>query len=91
MGDATAFMLARAGATGALLRERAGRLLEPLLLGMLVVVPPQTRFEVRQKHGYEGSFASFMRVYLSGAGAFCGPGGRLAMPTWNHRGSCPAF
>jgi len=83
-GAATAFMLARAGATGALLRERAARLLKPLLLGMLVVVPPQTFFEVRQKHGYEGSFASFMRLYLSGADAFCGPGGCLAMPTWNH-------
>lgn len=83
-GAATAFMFARAGATGTLLRERAGRLLKPLLFGMLVVVPPQTYFEVRQKHGYEGGFASSMRLYLSGSDAFCGPGGCLAMPTWNH-------
>ncbi|MFN9772119.1 MAG: acyltransferase family protein [Burkholderiales bacterium] len=83
-GAVTAFMLARAGATGALLRERAGRLLRPLLFGMLVVVPPQSFFEVRQKHGYEGGFASFMRLYLGGADGFCGPGGCIAMPTWNH-------
>ena len=47
-GAATSFMLLRDGASGALLRLRARRLLIPLLFGMLVVVPPQSWLEVVQ-------------------------------------------
>ena len=83
-GAATSFMLARAGATGSLLGARALRLLVPLVFGMLVVVPPQSYFEVVQKFGYDGDYFAFMRLYLSGARDFCTNGHCLILPTWNH-------
>lgn len=84
-GAATSFMLARGGATGALLGARARRILLPLLFGMLVVVPPQSWLEVVHKLGYSGNYADFMRLYLGGYGGFCfAPGKCLVLPTWNH-------
>ena len=84
-GAATSFMLLRQGASGALLRLRARRLLIPLLFGMLVVVPPQSWLEVMQKLGFAGSYFDFMRLYLSGYQGFCLASGRcLISPTWNH-------
>ena len=86
-GAATGFMLQRAGASGTLLRSRAGRLLMPLLLGALAIVPPQSYFEVRERFGYAGSYLEFMTLYLSGGSPeFCAaPGQRcLILPTWNH-------
>ena len=66
------------------LRGRSKRLLLPLALGMLVIVPPQTYLEVVQKLGYGGSTLDFMLLYLSGYRGFC-PGGKcLVLPTWNH-------
>ena len=75
-GAATSFMLRRRGATGTLLRQRAHRLLLPLLFGMFVVVPPQSYFEVVQQAGYGGSYVEFMRLYLGGYHGFCGAGGK---------------
>jgi glucans biosynthesis protein C len=84
-GAATSFMLLRQGASGALVRLRARRLLIPLLFGMLVVVPPQSFLEVMQKLGYAGSYFDFTRLYLSGYQGFCFSAGRcLMLPTWNH-------
>jgi glucans biosynthesis protein C len=84
-GAATAFMLQRRGADGRLLRERASRLLWPLLFGMLVIVPPQAYVEVVQRLAYAGSFVDFMRLYLSGYRGFCRSSGAcLMLPTWNH-------
>jgi glucans biosynthesis protein C len=84
-GTATAFMLQRRGADGSMLRERASRLLWPLLFGVLVIVPPQAYVEVVQRHAYAGSFVDFMRLYLVGDRGFCRPGGAcLILPTWNH-------
>ncbi len=84
-GAATSCMLARGGATGALLRVRARRLLLPLLFGMLVVVPPQSYIEVVHKLGYAGDYLDFMGLYLRAYGAFCfAPGKCLILPTWNH-------
>ncbi len=84
-GAATSFMLLRDGASGALLRLRARRLLIPLLFGMLVVVPPQSWLEVVQKLDYRGDYFDFMRLYLSGYKDFCfAPGRCLILPTWNH-------
>ena len=84
-GAATSFMVLRQGASGALLRLRARRLLIPLVFGMLVVVPPQSWLEVMQKLGYAGSYFDFMRLYLSGYQGFCLASGRcLISPTWNH-------
>jgi len=87
-GAATALMLERFGGRppgGGWLRERAARLLLPLVLGMLLVVPPQSYFEVVQKGGYAGSYLDFMALYLTAYGGFCEPGGGcLVLPTWNH-------
>lgn len=83
-GAATAFMLGRKGAVASLLRARAARLLLPLVFGMLVIVPPQSYFEVVEKFGYHGSFADFMRLYLTGSRDFCTAGQCLILPTWNH-------
>lgn len=84
-GAATAFMLRARGATGAMLRARARRLLLPLLFGVLVVVPPQSWLEVSAKFGYGGSYLEFLRLYLGAYGGFCfAPGRCLVLPTWNH-------
>lgn len=91
-GMATALLLKRRqAAAGELaaptgwLRQRARRLLLPLVAGMLLVVPPQAWFEVRQFHAFGGSFADFLKLYYSAYGGFCAPGrGCLVLPTWNH-------
>lgn len=84
-GAASAFMLRKRGANGGLLRERAARLLWPLLFGALVIVPPQSYLEVVQRWSYAGSYFDFMRLYLSGYHGFCrADGACLVLPTWNH-------
>jgi glucans biosynthesis protein C len=81
-GVASSFMLARLGA-GRFLRQRSIRLLPPLLFGMLVIVPPQSYFEVVEKLAYQGSYLDFMRLYVTGYHGFC-QDGCLVLPTWNH-------
>ena len=81
-GVASSCMLAKLR-PGAFLRTRSWRLLVPLLFGMLVIVPPQSYFEVVEKLGYAGSYADFMRLYLRGYHGFC-KDGCLILPTWNH-------
>jgi glucans biosynthesis protein C len=89
-GLATSLMLQRrAGlgraAPGGWLRERARRLLLPLLAGMVLIVPPQSYFEVRQFHGYGGGYFEFLHLYFGGGANFCAPQrGCLILPTWNH-------
>lgn len=61
---------------------RSLRLLVPLAFGMLVVVPPQTFFQVAAQYGYAGSVAQFYPLYL-GHG-LCHAGQCLLTPTWNH-------
>jgi len=82
-GAATSFMLAR-GVDGAFVRGRSKRLLLPLLFGILVIVPPQSYFEVVQKLDYSGSYLDFLRLYFSGYDGFFPDGKRLILPTWNH-------
>ncbi|MFL6672941.1 MAG: acyltransferase family protein [Massilia sp.] len=81
-GVASSFMLARVGAAR-FARQRSWRLLVPLLFGMLVIVPPQSYFEVVEKVGYAGGYGDFMRLYLTGYRGFCRED-CLIMPTWNH-------
>lgn len=83
-GAVTALLLQRHGASGALLRSRAKRLLLPLLLGVVLVVPPQSWLEVRDRFGYGGSLIEFMALYLTGDARFVDARGRLILPTWNH-------
>jgi glucan biosynthesis protein C len=84
-GAATSFMLLRDGASARWFGTRSKRLLLPLLVGMAVIVPPQSYLEVVQQHGYAGGYLDFMRLYFSGHGGFCKAGaGCLILPTWNH-------
>ncbi|NRF66544.1 acyltransferase family protein [Aquincola sp. S2] len=81
-GAAMSMLLARRPA--GFVRERSKRLLLPLALGMLVIVPPQAYLEVVHKVNYGGSYLDFMRLYLSGYGGFCRNVDCLILPTWNH-------
>jgi glucan biosynthesis protein C len=81
-GVASGCMLARVTAVS-FVRGRSGRLLWPLLFGMLVIVPPQPYLEVVEKLGYDGGFVRFMGLYLRGYHGFC-QDGCLILPTWNH-------
>ncbi|SHG56733.1 acyltransferase family protein [Massilia sp. CF038] len=82
-GVASSFMLSKIGA-GRFVRQRSVRLLVPLIFGMLVIVPPQPYFEVIEKFAYQGSYADFMRLYLSAFHGFCKEQECLTLPTWNH-------
>lgn len=84
-GIATSCMLRGQGASAALLRQRVRRLGLPLLAGIALIVPPQAYFEVRQFHGYAGSWLEFLRLYFGADGRFCSvQRGCLVLPTWNH-------
>jgi glucan biosynthesis protein C len=66
------------------MRTRSRRLLLPLLFGMLVIVPPQSYFEVIEKFDYRGSYGDFWQLYLTRYKGFCAEGKCLILPTWNH-------
>lgn len=67
------------------LRARMRRLGLPLLVGVLLIVPPQSYWQVQQQMGYAGDYLDFMRLYLSGSKAFCQAASDcLILPTWNH-------
>lgn len=83
-GAATATLLARDGATGAALRQRSRRLLLPLLLGVALVVAPQSWLEVRDRFGYRGGLIDFLPLYWGFDSGFADARGRLLLPTWNH-------
>jgi glucans biosynthesis protein C len=82
-GAATCLMLQK-GATWALLRARSKFLLLPLLCGIVLIVPPQSYFEVVQKYGYDGSYLQFLGLYFTGYKNFCHNSHCLILPTWNH-------
>ncbi|WP_312550011.1 acyltransferase family protein [Massilia sp.] len=82
-GAAAAMSLRRLGGR-AFLRRRSLRLLLPLLFGMLVVVPPQSYFEVVEDLGFGGGYLRFMALYVQGYQDFCDGDGCLFLPTWNH-------
>jgi hypothetical protein len=62
---------------GQYVKERLHRLFMPLLLGVLVIVPPQTYFERLQKGQFEGSYLAFYPHVFNGFY----PEGNF---TWNH-------
>lgn len=82
-GAATHFILLRRSA-GQFARERSRRLLWPLLFAMLIVVPPQSYYEVIQKGGYSLDYLDFWLRYLKADHTFCKDGKCLDLPTWNH-------
>jgi surface polysaccharide O-acyltransferase-like enzyme len=82
-GAATACML-KAGASNGLMRQRSRQLLLPLLSGVLLIVPPQSYFEVVQKFNYSGGYGDFLALYFGHFNGFCDKGNCLILPTWNH-------
>jgi glucans biosynthesis protein C len=82
-GAAAAHML-HARSALSIVRHRSRQLLLPLLLGVVLIVPPQAYFEVVQKHAYLGSYADFLGLYFSHDRRFCIDGKCLILPTWNH-------
>jgi glucan biosynthesis protein C len=82
-GAASRFMLNKYNMTK-FIRQRSWRLLIPLLFGMLVIVPPQSYFEVVEKTSYNGNYLDFLQLYLSAYHGFCRDNSCLIMPTWNH-------
>jgi glucan biosynthesis protein C len=82
-GVATGYLLARQGSNN-FLGLRSTRLLIPLVFGVLVIVPPQSYFEVVEKFRYAGGLAEFYRLYITGFHGFCRGGDCLILPTWNH-------
>ena len=92
-GAATAFLLERQRRSAEVARRRPGflasrswRLLVPLVFGMLVIVPPQSYYEVVEQlpGGYHDGYLAFYGRYLTGYDGFCDADGCLDMPTWNH-------
>ena len=63
--------------------SRFNRLFWPLLFGMLVIVPPQSFFQITE-HGYHGGYGDFYIKYLTAYHGWCDAGGCLSVPTWNH-------
>jgi hypothetical protein len=82
-GAATRFMADKMQA-GALAGKRTLRLLVPLVFAMLVIVPPQSYYEVVEKIAYSDSYLAFWGRYLAADGSFCRDGDCLILPTWNH-------
>jgi hypothetical protein len=83
-GAATRFMTVKREPR-ALFAARAARLLPPIAFGMLIVVPPQSYFQMVQQWGYSGGFAEFyFGRYLGLPHSICENGYCLILPTWNH-------
>jgi surface polysaccharide O-acyltransferase-like enzyme len=78
-GVASRFLLGKLG-PAAFARDRATRLLPTIAFGMLVVVPPQTYFELLQRGRWAGGFVPFWTSHYLRADATFG----TPMPTWNH-------
>ncbi|HNV60536.1 MAG TPA: acyltransferase family protein [Rhodoferax sp.] len=66
------------------MRSRSRRLLLPLLCGVVLIVPPQSYFEVVEKFAFDGSYFDFLRLYFGHYKGFCANDKCLILPTWNH-------
>jgi glucan biosynthesis protein C len=83
-GAATRFMADKM-APGALAGLRTARLLPPLLLAMVLIVPPQSYYELVEKAPqFTDSYLTFWGKYLTASGHWCKDGECLITPTWNH-------
>lgn len=78
-GVAFAYLHDKAGSAWRFASERAGRLFPVIVFGMLVVVMPQTYFQLREMGEIEPGILAFWPRYITGweiAG--------IEVPTWNH-------
>lgn len=87
-GAATRFMADKMK-TGAFLSLRMGRLWPPLLLGVFVIVPPQSYYEVVEALAAMSDPQSpwldnFYGKYVTASGGWCDADGCLTTPTYNH-------
>jgi glucans biosynthesis protein C len=82
-GASTAYML-KSGSSLVIVRRRSSFLLLPLLCGIVLIVPPQSYFQVVQKFDYSGDYFEFLRLYFNRYRGFCHDGRCLILPTWNH-------
>ncbi len=80
-GVASRFLLDKMAAPGSFAWQRSGRLLIPLLAGMILFVAPQPWAEMQAKYGYTHGFWHFWtHDYFS----FRMVGDGVALPTYNH-------
>lgn len=83
-GAATRFMADKMTVTQ-LTRARLARLVPPLVFAILVIVPPQTYYQVlEQATTNEPNYAAFYLKYLTGTGHWCRANDCLTTPTYNH-------
>nr|WP_184798263.1 acyltransferase family protein [Nitrospirillum iridis] len=84
-GAATRFMADKM-TVRALTRVRLARLVPPLILAVLVLVPPQTYYQVIEQAvtPVETFYPAFYLKYLTGSGHWCRIGDCLTTPTYNH-------
>ncbi len=87
-GAATRFMFDKMR-TAPFLSSRMARLWPPLLLGVFVIVPPQSYYEVveaLQQMGQPQSpfLDNFYQKYVTASGNWCDADGCLTTPTYNH-------
>ena len=89
-GAATRFMADKAS-VGTLTSARIARLLPPLVFAMLVIVPPQSFYEIVEAAAASPSagvvlepYGAFWMKYVTASGHWCDAEGCLITPTWNH-------
>jgi glucan biosynthesis protein C len=82
-GCATRFMADKLP-RGAMAKMRSWRLLLPIVFGMLVIVPPQTYYEVVTHMGFDEGWLAFYAKYIGFHDGWRSNGAPLIVPTWNH-------
>jgi len=82
-GVATVFLAGKMNAWQ-LAGSRFTRLFWPLLFGMLVIVPPQSYYEIVSDLHFSGGYLDFYGKYLTAHKGWCDHNGCLIVPTWNH-------
>lgn len=82
-GSATRFMADKLP-RGRMAKARSWRLLLPILFGMLVIVPPQTYYEVVTHMNFDEGWQAFYAKYIGFHDGWRSNGAPLIVPTWNH-------
>lgn len=82
-GCATRFMADKLP-RGKMAKMRSWRLLLPIVFGMLVIVPPQTYYEVVTHMNFDEGWFAFYTKYIGFHDGWRSNGAPLIVPTWNH-------